>query len=206
MGGYQIFHLEDMIKELGENRVKSMLSTFSCPQNKDVEDFIRVKAITFEKQSMARTHLIFTSFRGEIVLAAFFALTNKFIFIPKHKKLSQTMRKKINRYAVYNSSLHTYIMPIPLIAQLGKNFYNNYNTLISGDELLSIACNTIRNIQKALGGKFVYLECEDKTRLLEYYERNGFFNFGKRALDNDEKDKLSGEYLIQMVRFLKSEE
>ena len=52
------------------------------------------------------------------------------------------------------------------------------------------------------GGKFVYLECEDKPCLTNFYYDNDFINFGKRKLDKDEKDELSGEYLMQMLRFL----
>ena len=94
-------------------------------------------------------------------------------------------------------------MSAPLIAQLGKNFSNSYNILITGDELLKLACDTVREGQKAFGGKFVYLECEDKTKLTEFYGDNGFVNFNNRPLDKDEKDDLSGEYLVQMIKFLK---
>lgn len=39
MTEYAIFNLADMISEIGEDRVKSILSNFSCPKNQDVEDF-----------------------------------------------------------------------------------------------------------------------------------------------------------------------
>lgn len=74
--------------------------------------------------------------------------------------------------------------------------------LISGDELLKLACNKIKTIQSDIGGKITYLECEDKEKLKEFYGSNGFVNFGKRSLDPDEKDDLSGEYLIQMLKYL----
>ena len=38
--------------------------------------------------------------------------------------------------------------------------------------------------------------------LLDFYSRNGFVNFGTRALDRDETDKLSGESLVQMLKYL----
>lgn len=43
----------------------------------------------------------------------------------------------------------------------------------------------------------MYLECEDKKKLLEFYTKNNFKIFGKRNLDRDETD-LNGEYLIQL--------
>lgn len=58
-------------------------------------------------------------------------------------------------------------------------------------------------MQVIVGGKMVYLECEDKPRLIEFYSRNGFVNFGKRYLDKDETDTQSGEYLIQMLKYMK---
>ena len=58
-------------------------------------------------------------------------------------------------------------------------------------------------MQEIVGGKIVYLECEDKPRLIDFYSENGFVNFGKRMLDRDETDTLSGEYLIQMLKYMK---
>ncbi|MCU5941466.1 N-acetyltransferase, partial [Clostridioides difficile] len=53
------------------------------------------------------------------------------------------------------------------------------------------------------GGKIVYLECEDKPKLIEFYKDNGFVDFGKRSLDKDETDSLDGGYLVQMLKYLK---
>ena len=50
MPEYFQIKLDDMIGELGESEVQSILSSFSSPENKDVEDFIRNKAIEFSKQ------------------------------------------------------------------------------------------------------------------------------------------------------------
>ena len=57
-------------------------------------------------------------------------------------------------------------------------------------------------IQAVLGGKFVYLECEDKDALLNFYGDNGFVIFGKRDLDRDERDRQSGQYLVQLLKYL----
>ena len=68
--------------------------------------------------------------------------------------------------------------------------------LISGDDLLHLAMEKILKIRNEVGGRFAYLECEDKPKLIEFYERNHFKKFGKRSLDSDETD-LKGEYLLQ---------
>lgn len=49
-----------------------------------------------------------------------------------------------------------------------------------------------------IGGKVIFLECEDKDSLKKFYMDNGFFEFGKRKLDGDETN-LDGKYLIQWL-------
>lgn len=83
MTGYKKIVLRDMIEQLGEDKVKDILSNFSCPQNPDVENFIRHKAIEFSKQNIATTHLIFTSVKNEIRLIGYFTLTIKNFYIAK---------------------------------------------------------------------------------------------------------------------------
>ena len=53
-----------------------------------------------------------------------------------------------------------------------------------------------------IGGKTVYLDCEDKDKLKQFYRNNGFTEFGKRYLGSDEQDTLEGLYLIQMIKYL----
>lgn len=60
-----------------------------------------------------------------------------------------------------------------------------------------------KDIQLNLGGKFVYLECEDKRKLLDFYSDNGFVNFGRRYMDRDEVEKMEGRYLMQMLKYIK---
>lgn len=58
MIGYNIANLEHIIDELGEDRTKEILSSFSCALNPDVEKFLKEKAIEFSKQSISATHLV----------------------------------------------------------------------------------------------------------------------------------------------------
>ena len=102
----------------------------------------------------------------------------------------------------YYSMTDNYMISAPLIGQLGKNFTNEYNKLIPGDVLLKLATDKVRAIQAVLGGKFVYLECEDKAPLLDFYGSNGFVTFGKRDLDRDERDLQAGQYLVQLLKYL----
>lgn len=201
--GYRLVNLYDMINELGEDAVKRILSNFSCPLNKDVEKFLRLKAIEFARQGYAATHLLFTSYQSHNVLIGYFSLSIKSFTVKAKALKSNTLRKRILKFGTYDDILNQYIIPAPLIAQLSKNFYGGYNKLITGDELLKIAKDKVKSLQTSIGGKIVYLECEDKIRLTEFYESNGFYNFGKRSLDRKERETLYGDYLIQMLAYLK---
>lgn len=65
-----------------------------------------------------------------------------------------------------------------------------------------MATDKVRETQLILGGKFVYLECEDKPQLLRFYQDNGFVDFGRRDLEKDERDRQSGNYLVQLLKYI----
>lgn len=202
MDGLVEINLRTYIEAVGDNEAKNQLASFLCPMNADVQEFLRVKAFEFSKQGITQTHLVFASYQSVPVLVGYYSLTNKVIIVRK-SILSATSAKKIAKFGTFNDQSHSYVVPAPLIAQIGKNYANGYNKLISGDILLALACNKVKQVQLDIGGKIVYLECEDKPKLLEFYARNGFCNFGKRMLDKDERNLLNGEYLIQMMKYLK---
>lgn len=202
--GYVQTNLREMIEQIGEDRVRAMLSDFSSGGlNPDVEDFLRNKAIIFSKQGWAATHLVFASYREKLVLTGYYTLALKYIMISRKRIPSKTLEKRIAKFAEDNTVLKKYIMSVPLIAQLGKNYSNHYDELITGDELLKLACDKVKEVQLNLGGRFVYLECEDKQKLLDFYGSNGFVNFGKRYMDKEEEEKMEGKYLIQMMKYIK---
>ena len=200
--GYKIINLRDIYNTLGENKTKDILKNFVCELNHDVEYFLKEKAIEFSKQDISRTYIVMSQYKGENVIVGYFAITNKVTNI-KRVALSQTKRKRLLKFAIYDKDSKCYSIALPL---LGKNYYNNYNNLISGDVLLKLACDKIKETQDLIGGRFVFLECEDKPKLKEFYENNGFVCFGKRNLEKDERDKNSGDYLLQMLRDLSKEE
>lgn len=162
---------------------------------------MKEKAIEFSKQDYSRTYIVTSQYKGKEVLVGYFAITNKVTSIKK-VKLSETKRKKLLKFAIYNKESKNYNISLPLIGQLGKNYNNEYNKLISGDILLKLACNKVKEAQELMGGRFVFLECEDKPQLKEFYEENGFVCFGKRNLEKDEKNKNEGQYLLQMLKDL----
>ena len=201
MRGYHLSILKDMVEKLGEQRTTEILSQFFCPLNRDVQTFLHNNAIEFAKQSISSTHLVTASHRDKLVIVGYFTLANKHIIVADNG-MSNTQKRKINKFGIYDSDRKGYRISAPLIAQLGKNYSNGYNKLITGDELLYLACKQVAQVQEIIGGKIVYLECEDNSKLIDFYTSNGFVNFGKRQLDGDEREFFEGNYLIQMLRYL----
>jgi len=72
--------------------------------------------------------------------------------------------------------------------------------LIYGCELLQMAVDKIKEIQNEIGGRFIFLESEDREKLINFYKNNGFTAFEKRKKD---KNETSTEYLIRWLRYLK---
>lgn len=204
MSGYLGINLRDILRDeqLGESAAKSILSSFSCPLNPDVEHFLKHVAIEFTKQSISSTYLIMASYKGEYVLVGYFTLANKIFCVDKECLPNRKWRSRMSKFGQFDKTIQRYTISAPLIGQLGKNYSNSYDKLITGDELLKLALDKVREMQNIVGGKVVYLECEDKASLIDFYSRNGFVNFGSRALDRDETDKLSGQSLIQMLKYL----
>lgn len=200
--GFWQSNLRDLLAELGEERTSEILSAFECPLNPDVQSFLREKAILFSKHGYASTYLVFASYQGSVVLIGYYALAMKSVVI-KGSLLSSQWRGRLRRFAFYDSDLKQFTLSLPLIGQLGKNYAHHYDRLISGDDLLGIACETVREIQLMSSGKMVYLECEDVLPLTSFYERNGFFRFANRNLDGDERDLSQTPYLVQMIKYFK---
>lgn len=200
---YNVISLEDMKEALDEKQLKALLNSFECPLNEDVEYFIKEKAIQFLKMGIAKTFLVTTSHKGKNVIVGYFALTDKITRVKK-KMLTYSLRKRISRFAKNAEYSQYYLINLPLIGQIGKNFKYKEENLITGDVLLKLACDKVREAQRILGGQFVFLECEDKPILKDFYESNGFVCFGKRNLEKDEQSKNTGKYLLQMLCDLKS--
>lgn len=195
-------NLSDILKEMGEDEARKILSSFSCPMNKDVENFLKFKAIEFSKRDFSKTHLVFwASDDGtEKELVGYYTIASKIISIER-KCVNANEARKLREHGIFDQKTAKYTVPAPLIAQLGKNYANGNDILISGDELLKLAMEKVKKVQNEIGGRFVYLECEDKVSLLEFYKRNKFKEFGKRQLDMDEVD-VGGKYLIQLFVML----
>ena len=134
-------------------------------------------------------------------MCVYFTIANKYIVVGNHS-VSKTTARRLRKFSMPNISDDNLVIMAPLIAQLGKNYTNDYRKLITGDELLKMAIDKVSAAQRIIGGKVVYVECEDIDILKKFYQDNGFVIFGKRRLDKDERGEMNGSHLIQLLKYL----
>jgi len=161
------------------------LSTFRCRRDSDIEDFLRNKAIPFEKAHKGRTYLVVgkeSAESKELRIQAYFSLALSNMRI--QKGVSRTQRKRLN--GIFADDL----VPCFLIGQLARN--DQHPEEIGGDEIVAHAMSICKMGHDLVGGRFVRVDCRDIPGLVDFYERNGF-----RRLQTDDKTGL-----LQLVRFI----
>ena len=160
--------LDNMLSQLGEDMTKKILSSFSCPNNKDVENFLRDKAILFSRNEIAKTYLVFWSSESSDFgsssreLVGYYSISTKPLSIHRNalgSRMKSAKWREICRIANVKTKEEDCILSAHLIGQLGKNFSSGNNLLISGHELLNLALQKIYEAQKLIGGRIVYVEC-----------------------------------------------
>lgn len=196
------FNILDILKKDGEYKCQNILSTFTSPLNKDVENFLHYKAISFARQHLSITFLVFLKTKNFLLFVGYYTLANKFVSIPE-SMLSKTMQKRISKFSQYDDNLKQHLISMPLIAQLGKNFaYSKQDTNFSGTDLLTLACDRVCQAQRLIGGKTTYIECSSNPYLQTFYSNHDFCIFGQRSIV--EKEAHNSTTLTQMIKYFKS--
>jgi hypothetical protein len=177
------FGIRKIIGTNQEQKILTAIQNFSC-RDKGVEDFLKNKAIDFDKRHKSRTYLIIDTERydyDEFVILGYYTLTIKTLEFSE--TLSKSTIKRIDGFS--KDVLATEAI---LIGQLGKN--QEYQEQIDGQEILFDALDTAYSVHEIAGGRIVFLECDEIPKLIDFYTRNGF-----------EPLQKSGDYL-QMIRYL----
>ena len=171
MREYIIFSLGDLIKGgYTEKGLSPFFNDFTCEREKDLEIFLRNKAITYDNSNLGKTSLIIDkdSFdQGKLDVMAFFTIGQTSVDIGalsnnKKKKLLGSVhgRDKLLSYQAY------------LIGQLGRS--DMYTTDdISGETILNECYAEIRKVQRIVGGRLLLLECREHMFEL-FYQKKGF--------------------------------
>ena len=172
--------------------LQNSIASFSCPRNPDVEHFLKTSAVEFTKKSQSVTYLALSV--EDLGLLGYFSIAVKPLTISADK-ISRTFAKRLERVSKLDEAAQTYTTAAYLIAQLGKNYTDGANEKISGDDLLDLAWNVVKDLQYAAGGIVAFVEAEEHEKLLDFYQRNHFWVSDKRLSD-------SGE-LVQLIRIIK---
>lgn len=181
---------------IGENELQKILSDFSSPKNQDVENFLKNNAIDFSKKHQSVIYLVFST--EEVEMAGYFTITMKPVTI-NAQGLSNTAKKRLDRFSKYDEKTDTYVVAAYLIAQFGKNNNEHIAHPIQGTKLMDCAVEKLSEIQYQLGGLLVYLECENQEKLLDFYQnKNGFRLFGERITEGTKEPHR----LLQLMNFL----
>lgn len=196
---YVELNLLEMLDTYGEEKLQKILSRFICPQNIDVENFIQTKAINFARQRIAMTYLVFSD-DNQPEFVGYFTLANKFVSVTG-KALSKTLQKRILKFSQYDAELDRFLVSMPLIAQLGRNFNPALSASIPVSDLLTIACGKVREAQFIIGGKTVYIECASNAKLYDFYSASQFVQLGQRNRDIDEVAESA--ILVQMLKYFR---
>ena len=189
---FYVANILDEIEDGGVEQLQADLSTFSSPQNPEIEDFIHHKAIDFATGKLSITYLVNNAETGDIL--GFFTLTHKSIIV-NGNNLSSTSRKKLIRYSRMDTSSGNYMASAFLLAQLGKNYSIKEEQRIDGADLMKLATEVLVHIQHQIGGGIVYLDCEDNDHLVRFYSSHNFKCFDNRiSVEDDQR-------FIQFIRF-----
>lgn len=188
----------DIIGKFGEAAAIDLLSGFRCSLNPSIEHFVQTNALNFTKQGLSITYAVTREAApGASPLVGFFAITYKILRLTGGS-LSRTSEKRIAKFAEYDPATNTYTLPAPLIAQFGKNDLPDGSEPFTGAELMELTERTIGEIMHGIGGRAVYLECEDEPKLCAFYESLGYIHAAQRYDKTEEAETLYHIY----VKFL----
>jgi len=168
--------LNELLSAYPEELVSCKLSGFSCEKDKDVESFLKEKAIVQEKKHISRTYLVYSVDQFEIMAYFTLAISN---MDASGLQCSKGMEHKMN---INRGSAQCY-----LLGELGKCDKAPKGL---GKFAMDQAMDRILAANLNVGCRLLRVECKDA--LATYYEDNGF-TFARRNKDND---------LMQMVRII----
>lgn len=174
----KVVNILDLIDVIGEDETKNILSVFICQKNPEIENFVRNNAVDFAKRKISITYLFVDENIDKVY--AIYAITHKVIEIDP-EPLSKTKIKQIEKFAEKDIESGKYIVSAFLLAQFGKSL-DGKQANISGNAMMDTVIQKLKEVQHEIGGGIVYLECEDKVQLLDFYknDNNRFVLFGER--------------------------
>ena len=131
-------------------------------------------------------------------LVGYFTIALKPLTV-RDETVSNTVKRKIKRISEFDEQTKSYTMSAYLIAQIGKNYTNDFCKRTTGAELLELAWSVIEDMQYMGGGMVVFLEANDEEKLLTFYQDIKFRQFDTRLTVSDPENRHE---LVQLLRLL----
>ena len=175
-------------------KAQKLISFFVCKKDLDIENFLKEKAILFEKIGKSRTYFLYDEEEDEFKILAYFTLAIQVLKVPE-ELLSGRKTKIFDGFSSKIRGIKITEFPAILIGQFGKN--ELYQNCISGSEVMEYCLLILLEGQLRLGGRIIMLECKDIPYLISLYESFGFQKLEKEY-DEDE--------LLQMIKILEEDE
>lgn len=135
---------------------------------------MRHKAYDFERVGLSRTYLIYAQNKNNPpVMCGMYSLSPSTIELDKN--LTSAMKRKLfgTTYPIGKN------IKTCLIGQLSKNYTNNNDKLITGEILLELAFDRIRENNVFLPSTVIHIDCKNVPQLRRFYEKYGFTYFHK---------------------------
>lgn len=83
------------------------------------------------------------------------------------------MRKELDGFSAKFHGVQIRDIPCYLIGQLSRNSEVS-KELLTGESLIGFACDIIAESVKAVGGRYIMIECRENEKLIHFYESNSF--------------------------------
>ena len=196
--GVSLITLSVAERTLGSDALAEMISRFACPLNKDVEDYLKnpKRATNSSRMSSSVSYLVLNSQTSDLL--GYFTLMMK-AYSVESKQLSSKNRRLVERFSEVDKQ-GKFVVPVYLIAQLGKNFALPQERQIAGVDLLKLAIDRFCKVRGEIGGKLVMVEREaDSPKVLEFYTKNGFKSWARRINEKDGKKKVEFDQMFAVL-------
>ena len=168
----ELISLNALLELKDEYTIQTLLDTFSCTKNKDLENFLHKNSIDLEKRKISRTYLYFNQ---DLEIIAYFTLSLKVL---NTNGISKTLIQKLDGVKKDRENIPCY-----LIGQLGKSSKCNYKI---GQYLLDRAIQEIERVNIILGGRFIILDSVNEKKVIDFYTKKP--NNFKPIKDYDKED------------------
>ncbi|MFD1402860.1 hypothetical protein [Robinsoniella peoriensis] len=192
---YVIIPLGEILgKEYDKEKLENAFKKFSCQRERDLEDFLMQRSITYEKTNLGKTYLFIDNKElinnNEFVVLAYFTIAQNSLDI---SKMSKKKKRKILGAYPGRDSLSS--VPTYLIGQLGR-CDNCTNIDLSGQQILNECYHAISLAARIVGGNMLILECREHM-FEKFYQKQGFIKL---------YDELSAEKLFTLFQKINFEE